>query len=105
MNVIRNERMGTAYGDQIIRGVAECIRASLRTGEQVCRILGDWRNSRLLKSALVEDFHTILEKHNLSTDSIILELTESGYLETSQNVMNMNINCWSILCKMECRRK
>ena len=96
MNVIRNERMGTAYGDQIIRGVAECIRASLRTGEQVYRIL---------KSALVEDFHTILEKHNLSTDSIILELTESGYLETSQNVMNMNINCWSILCKMECRRK
>lgn len=44
---------------------------------------------QLLKSALVEDFHTILEKHNLSTDSIILELTESGYLETSQNVMNM----------------
>lgn len=41
MNVIRNERMGTAYGDQIIRGVAECIRASLRTGEQVYRILGD----------------------------------------------------------------
>ena len=60
---------------------------------------------QLLKSALVEDFHTILEKHNLSTDSIILELTESVYLETSQNVMNMNINCWSILCKMECRRK
>ena len=41
VNVIRNERMGTAYGDQIIRGVAECIRASLRTGEQVYRILGD----------------------------------------------------------------
>lgn len=41
MNVIRNERMGTAYGDQIIRGVTECIRASLRTGEQVYRILGD----------------------------------------------------------------
>ena len=41
MNVIRNERMGTAYGHQIIRGVAECIRASLRTGEQVYRILGD----------------------------------------------------------------
>ena len=37
MNVLRNERMGTAYGDQIIRGVAECIR----TGEQVYRILGD----------------------------------------------------------------
>lgn len=36
---IRNERMGTAYGDQIIRGVAECIRASLRTGEQVYRIM------------------------------------------------------------------
>ncbi|MBU5679033.1 diguanylate cyclase domain-containing protein [Blautia sp. MSJ-9] len=33
--------MGTAYGDQIIRGVAECIRASLRTGEQVYRIIGD----------------------------------------------------------------
>ena len=41
MNVIRNERMGTAYGDQIIRGVAECIRASLRTGEQVYRIMYD----------------------------------------------------------------
>ena len=36
---IRNERMGTAYGDQIIHGVAECIRASLRTGEQVYRIM------------------------------------------------------------------
>ena len=44
---------------------------------------------QILKSALIEDFHSILEKHNLSTDSIILELTESGYLETSQNVMNM----------------
>lgn len=44
---------------------------------------------QLLKSALVEDFHTILDRHSLSADSIILELTESGYLETSQNVMNM----------------
>ena len=44
---------------------------------------------QILKSALVEDFHTILERHELSTDSIILELTESGYLETSQNVLNM----------------
>ena len=44
---------------------------------------------QILKSALVEDFHIILEKHDLSTDSIILELTESGYLETSQNVLNM----------------
>ena len=44
---------------------------------------------QLLKSALVEDFHTILEKHSLTADSIILELTESGYLETSQNVINM----------------
>lgn len=44
---------------------------------------------QILKSTLVEDFHTILEKHSLSADSIILELTESGYLETSQNVMNM----------------
>ena len=44
---------------------------------------------QLLKSALVEDFYTILDRHSLSADSIILELTESGYLETSQNVMNI----------------
>ena len=44
---------------------------------------------QLLKSTLVEDFHNILEKHSLSPQNIILELTESGYLETSQNVMNM----------------
>ena len=37
----------------------------------------------------MEDFHNILEKHSLSPQNIILELTESGYLETSQNVMNM----------------
>lgn len=44
---------------------------------------------QLLKSALVEDFHNILVKHSLSTESIILELTESGYLETSKNVQHM----------------
>lgn len=44
---------------------------------------------QLLKSTLVEDFERILKKHSLSTDSVILELTESGYLETSQNVLNI----------------
>lgn len=44
---------------------------------------------QLLKSTLVEDFRDILKRHDLSADSIILELTESGYLETSQNVVSM----------------
>lgn len=44
---------------------------------------------QMLKSTLIEDFWEILNVHELSADSIILELTESGYLETSQNVMNI----------------
>ena len=38
---MKRSRELSLNGDQIIRGVAECIRASLRTGEQVYRILGD----------------------------------------------------------------